>query len=56
MAWKTAIGRDKGKIDIAEDAVSLAGDGMDLDFAAAGVLEAQCGSSGLAICVTSFCS
>ena len=46
---KEAVGRDKGKIDIAAVEETLADD-MDLDSEAAE--EGRCGSSELAICAT----
>jgi hypothetical protein len=51
-AEKEAVGRDKGKIDIAAVEETLADD-MDLDSEAAE--EGRCGSLGPAICATLFC-
>jgi hypothetical protein len=45
---KNATERDKGKIDIAADAASLAAGGMGMDFEAAEV--GRCGSSAQATC------
>jgi hypothetical protein len=53
-AGRSAVERDKGKIDIAAVEEILAADDMDLDSVAAG--EDQCGSSGPAISVTSSCN
>ena len=56
-AEKKAVERDKGKIDIAVVAGSLAAGGMDSDFEADVAGQAgRCDSSGLAICATLFCS
>jgi len=56
-AGKKAVERDKGKIDIAAAAGSLAAGGMDSDFEAdVEDQEGRCGSSARAICATLFCS
>ena len=51
-AGKKAVERDKGKIDTAAAAASLAAGGMGFEAAE----EGRCGSSERAICVTLFCN
>ncbi len=56
MAGKKAVERDKGNIDIAAAAGSLAAGGMDSERDSGAGGAARCDFLARAICATSFCN